>query len=317
MPAPLDERLPPAVLLMGPTATGKTEAALALADRLPVGIVSVDSALVYRGMDVGTAKPDRALLARYPHALVDILDPAEPYSAARFRADALREMQAIAARGRVPLLVGGTMLYFKALTEGLSQLPAADPAIRAELERRLAREGTRALHAELAAVDPDAAARIHPNDPQRIGRALEVWRATGRPLSALQRRAEQQPAPWRFLAFALLPATRGPLHARIAARFARMMERGFLDEVRGLRARGDLTRDHPSMRAVGYRQLWQHLDGACDLAEAVARGTHATRQLAKRQHTWLRSWGSLRCFDPDAGDPRDALVAAVGEALTG
>jgi tRNA dimethylallyltransferase len=306
---------PLAILLMGPTASGKTDAALALTATFPLEIVSVDSALVYRGMDIGTAKPSREVLARAPHHLIDIADPAEPYSAAKFRADALRTMAEVAARGRTPLLVGGTMLYYKALADGLSDLPESDPVMRAELEVRLAREGAPALHAELAQVDPDSAARIHRNDPQRITRALEVFRMTGKPLSALQRRADQPAPPWRFASFALAPMDRAVLHARIAARFEQMMQAGFLDEVRGLKARGDLDPELPSMRAVGYRQLWEHLDGACTLDQAVARGIHATRQLAKRQFTWLRSWPELTWVEATAADAHAQLVDAVGKVL--
>ena len=306
---------PLVILLMGPTASGKTDAALRLVERFPLDIVSVDSAMVYRGMDVGTAKPSRDLLARAPHRLIDILDPAEAYSAARFCQDASREMAAIVRGGRTPLLVGGTMLYFKALTAGLSTLPAADPAIRAELDARMAREGSAALHAELARVDPAAAARIHRNDPQRIQRALEVWRMTGEPLSSLQRRAERPPAPYRFASFALAPTDRALLRARIGERFARMMDAGFLEEVRHLRARGDLTAAHSAMRAVGYRQLWQHLDGEHTLDEAVARGVHATRQFAKRQLNWLRAWPALTEFDAaDAATPA-ALESAIASVV--
>jgi tRNA dimethylallyltransferase len=304
-----------AILLMGPTASGKTDAALALCERFPLEIVSVDSALVYRGMDIGTAKPSRELLARAPHHLIDLCDPSEPYSAARFRSDALRVMDGIAARGRTPLLVGGTMLYYKALASGLSDLPASDPVMRAELELRVAREGAPALHAELAAVDPESAARIHRNDPQRITRALEVFRATGKPLSTLQRRADQPAPPWRFSAFALAPMDRAVLHLRIGARFEQMMKAGFLDEVRALKARGDLHADLPSMRAVGYRQLWEHLDGKGTLDEAVARGVHATRQLAKRQFTWLRSWPDLAWIEATADDAQASLTAGVERAL--
>ena len=307
--------LPLAILLMGPTASGKTDAAVRLAERFPLDIVSVDSALIYKDMDIGTAKPGPEVLARAPHRLIGFLDPAEPYSAARFRADALREMDAIVAAGRTPLLVGGTMLYFKALTDGLSDLPSSDPQVRAELDLRLAREGSAALHAELAAVDPAAAARIHPNDPQRIQRALEVYRATGQPISALQKRAEQPPAPYRFLKLALAPADRDALRERISLRFQAMMAAGFLDEVRRLRARGDLTPEHNSMRAVGYRQLWSHLAGEHTLDEAVALAINATRQFSKRQLTWLRGMEGVEWFDADAPDVRERLAARVAAAL--
>jgi len=308
---------PLAILLMGPTASGKTDAAAELVARFPLEIVSVDSALVYRGMDVGTAKPGPELLARAPHRLIDFLDPLEPYSAARFRADALREMADIVRAGRTPLLCGGTMMYFKALTDGLSDLPSSDPAVRAELDLRMAREGSAALHAELAAVDPEAAARIHRNDPQRIQRALEVFRATGQPISVLQDRAAQPPAPYRFAKLALAPADREKLRARIGERFSRMMAQGFLDEVRALKARGDLTPDHNSMRAVGYRQLWAHLAGEGTLDEAVALAINATRQFSKRQLTWLRGMEGVEWFDADAPDVRERLAARVGALLAG
>jgi tRNA dimethylallyltransferase len=307
---------PLAILLLGPTASGKTALAERLAARFPLGIVSVDSALVYRGMDVGTAKPDAATLARAPHRLIDLVEPTESYSAARFRADALAAMADIVQAGRTPLLVGGTMLYVKALCEGLSDLPSADPALRAGLDARLAREGSVALHAELARVDPDAAKRIHPNDPQRIQRALEVWYATGEPISARQGRREA-PADYRYVKLAVAPADRAELHRRIAARFHAMMAQGFLDEVRRLRARGDLTPRHPAMRAVGYRQLWAHLDGEGTLEAAVERGIHATRQLAKRQLTWLRSMEGVAWFDAAEPAVGEAVEAAVGEALAG
>jgi tRNA dimethylallyltransferase len=277
-----------AIGLAGPTAAGKTASALAIADALPVEIVSVDSALVYRGMDIGTAKPGAAERARVPHHLIDLLDPAEAYSAALFVADARRLVAEIAARGRIALLVGGTMLYFKALTEGLDALPAADPALRAAIEAEAARDGWAALHAELARVDPSTAARLPPGDTQRIQRALEVWRATGRPLSQWQRGAAADArARLPLPLISLEPRERAWLHTRIAERFRAMLDAGFVDEVRRLRARGDLHAGLPSMRSVGYRQAWTALDeGRLDtLAE---RGIAATRQLAKRQLTWLR-----------------------------
>ncbi|MFC4762588.1 tRNA (adenosine(37)-N6)-dimethylallyltransferase MiaA [Dyella koreensis] len=289
----------PAIFLMGPTASGKTALACALSERFPVELVSVDSALVYRGMDIGTAKPDAATLVRYPHALIDIRDPAEPYSAADFRADALAAMQAITARGRVPLLVGGTGLYFRALHKGLSSLPEADAAIRERLTEEAGRLGWPALHERLRQLDPAAAARIGPNDAQRIQRALEVIELTGRPLSEQQQGGNGERFPWRVLKLALLPADRAPLHARIAERFDAMLAQGFLDEVRRLRARGDLHADLPAIRAVGYRQAWEHLDGQTSAAEFRDRGVFATRQLAKRQITWLRGELDARTFDPD------------------
>lgn len=287
---------PPAIFLMGPTAAGKTDLALRLVRELPVEIISVDSAMVFKGMDIGTAKPDAALLAEAPHRLIDFLDPAESYSAARFRADALAHMQEIRAAGRIPLLAGGTMLYFRTLLQGLSPLPEADPRIRAELEARAAAEGWPALHAELAAVDPVAAERLHPNDAQRIQRALEVYRLSGRPLSELQRGGTDD-LPWDVLQLAVAPAERAELHERIAQRFRQMLEQGLLEEVKALRARPDLHLGLPAMRAVGYRQLWLHLDGAWDLAEATERGIAATRQLAKRQLTWLRGNAEVRWLD--------------------
>ena len=276
-----------AVLLAGPTGAGKTDLALHLAERFPVEIVSVDSAQVYRGMDIGTAKPAAAVRARVPHHLVDVCDPAEAYSAGRFRRDALELIAAIRARGRVPLLVGGTMLYFRALTRGIAPLPEADPVVRAAIDLRARVVGWPALHAELAALDPEAAARIRPADGQRIQRALEVLQVTGERLSQLQRLAD--PPPLTFAAFALVPDDRAGLYARIDARFREMMAAGLLEEVRALRARGDLDGDLPSLRSVGYRQLWAHLAGHCSLDEAVAAGQRATRNLAKRQLTWIRS----------------------------
>lgn len=276
-----------AVLLAGPTCAGKTALALDLAERFPVEIVSVDSAQVYRGMDIGTSKPSAAIRARVPHHLVDICDPSDPYSAGRFRRDATDLIRAIRARGRVPLLVGGTMLYFRALLRGIAPLPEADPDTRARIDERARHMGWPTLHAELAALDPDAAARIQPADGQRIQRALEVLELTGRRLSDLQRQAE--PAPFALASFALVPEDRPLLYRRIDARFLEMMGQGLLDEVSALRSRGDLHPDLPSLRSVGYRQLWSHLEGACRLDEAIAAGQRATRNLAKRQLTWLRS----------------------------
>jgi len=276
-----------AVCVMGPTCTGKTALALQLAQQFPVEIVSVDSALVYRGMDIGTSKPSAAERAAVPHHLIDICDPSEIYSAGRFRRDALACIDAIRARGRVPLLVGGTMLYFRALTHGLAPLPEADPGVRALIDARGRDLGWPALHAELAARDPVAAARIRPLDAQRIQRALEVIELTGGRLSDLQKLAE--PAPLRLARFALLPLSRAELYDRINARFDAMLAAGFLQEVRDLRARGDLDPNLPSLRAVGYRQLWQHLEGTLTYDDAVAAARQATRNLAKRQLTWLRA----------------------------
>jgi tRNA dimethylallyltransferase len=306
----LDAR-PPAIFLMGPTASGKTALACALAERFPLDLVSVDSALVYRGLDIGAAKPDAATLARHPHALVDIRDPAQPYSAAEFRGDALAAMRAITARGRVPLLVGGTGLYFRALQRGLSELPEADPALRARLAEEGARIGWPALHARLARLDPPAAARIGPNDAQRLQRALEVIELSGRPLSELQRGGHGEAFPWRVLKLALLPGERRSLHTRIAERFDAMLAAGFLDEVRALRARGDLHAELPAIRAVGYRQGWEYLDGATDAAGFRDRAIFATRQLAKRQITWLRAELDARVFDPEVSPPLARAAEAV------
>jgi tRNA dimethylallyltransferase len=304
-----------AVLLMGPTCSGKTALALALADRFEVEIVSVDSALVYRGMDVGTSKPSRELLARVPHHLIDICDPAEPYSAGRFRRDALELIAAIRGRGRVPLLAGGTMLYFRALTHGIAPLPEADARVRAAIDARAAQLGWPALHEELAQRDPEAAARIRPADAQRIQRALEVIELTGRRMSELQKLAA--PSSLRLARFALLPVDRHTLYARIDARFAEMMEGGLLDEVRRLYARGDLDPDLPSLRAVGYRQLWRHLAGKCSLDEAVAEARRATRNLAKRQLTWLRADPEVTWLRSLEDQELATIERAVGRARPG
>jgi len=306
---PTDTR-PPAIFLMGPTASGKTALACALAERFPFAIVSVDSALVYRGLDIGAAKPDAATLARFPHRLIDIRDPVQPYSAAEFRADALREMGSIVVSGRIPLLVGGTGLYFRALQAGLSDLPEADPRVRAHLVDEAAAKGWPALHARLRDLDPIAAERIRPGDAQRIQRALEVIELTGKPLSAQQ---GGMPAPfaYRVLKLALIPVDRARLHTRIAMRMDAMIAGGFLDEVRALRARGDLHPDLPSMRAVGYRQAWQHLDGEFGAGEFRDRAIFATRQLARRQLTWLRGERDARALDPFVPDHLRQAIRAV------
>ncbi len=307
----LSAPLSPALLLMGPTASGKTAVALELAAQLPVDIISVDSALVFRDMDIGTAKPDRATLARFPHRLVDILSPEEAYSAARFREDALAAMGESVARGRIPLLVGGTMLYFKALRQGLSDLPQADPALRAALEAEGRERGWPALHGELARLDPATAARLHPTDPQRIQRALEIIRLTGRPMSALL--AEQRPAPlpYRLLPLALAPTDRAVLHQRIADRFQAMLEAGFMEEMAMLRAKYQLHGDLPAMRCVGYRQAWEVLEGLAPAGELADRGIFATRQLAKRQITWLRADPTAEVFDCLAPDLSAQVAARV------
>ena len=303
-------QLPPAIFLMGPTAAGKTDLALELARQLPCELVSVDSALVYRGMDIGTAKPEPAILAEFPHRLIDIRDPEQAYSAAEFRDDALAAMAEISTAGRIPLLVGGTMLYYRARLDGLAEMPSADPAVRAELERRAAEDGLAVLHAELAQVDPESAARIHPNDPQRIVRALEVHRVSGLSMSEHRRRQQQnrEPLPYRVVQLAVAPAQRKVLHERIARRFARMLEQGFIEEVEALRARPQLHPQLPSMRAVGYRQVWEYLDGRLTREQMIDQGIAATRQLAKRQFTWLRGWEELHWLD---GEDRDVAQRAL------
>ncbi len=292
-----DTAYPPAICIMGPTASGKTELAVELVERLPLEIISVDSAMVYRGMDIGTAKPDAEILARAPHHLVDIVDPSVAYSAARFRDDALQEMATIHAAGRVPLLVGGTMLYFRALQHGLAELPAADPAVRAELEAEAAQKGWATLHSRLGEVDPESAQRIHPNDPQRIQRALEVYTISGRPLSAWLQDAAQTAAPFALVKLALAEAEREQRRIDIARRFQTMLDQGLVAEVETLFQRGDLYAELPSMRAVGYRQIWEYLDARCDYETMREKAITATRQLAKRQMTWLRAEQELNWFD--------------------
>lgn len=287
------------IFLMGPTASGKTALATALYRQLPCELISVDSALVYRGMDIGTAKPTAEELAQAPHHLIDIRDPASNYSAADFRSDALRLIAEIQHRGNIPLLVGGTMMYFKALLDGISALPEADPVVRAQLETEAAQKGWASLHEELAKIDPVSAQRIHPNDPQRINRALEVYRITGRSMTELT--AEKgEPFAYPVHQFAIAPSERAVLHQRIALRFDQMLAAGFEQEVIQLRKRADLHLDLPSMRCVGYRQMWQYLDGECNFEQMRERGIAATRQLAKRQLTWLRSWQNLTWLDSDA-----------------
>jgi len=293
----------PVFVLTGPTGAGKTEWALRLARSAPVEIVSVDSALVYRGLDIGTAKPSRAVRASVAHHLIDICEPTESYSAGRFVADALAAIGEIHARRRVPLLVGGTMLYLRALLDGLAVLPQASAPLRAQLDARAALHGWPALHAELAALDPAAAARIAPHDSQRIQRALEVCLASGQPLSVLQRATSSPLAETPLRYWMLCPSDRAQLHERIARRFEAMMAAGFLEEVRALRQRGDLTAYNPAMRAVGYRQLWAHLEGRYRLEEAVRRAVAATRQLAKRQLTWMRAERRGQWLDPDTAEP--------------
>ena len=299
---------------MGPTASGKTALAVSLVERFPLEIISVDSALVYRGMNIGTAKPDAATLARAPHHLLDIRDPTDAYSAAAFCDDARRLMADIVARGRVPLLVGGTMLYFRALLRGLDDLPRADAALRKQLEAEAALSGWPALHAELAAVDPVTAARLAPNDSQRIGRALEIFRLTGTPMSALLDRAQSE-LPYRVLQLALIPPDRAVLHQRIADRFDAMLADGLIDELKSLRQTYALTPDLPAMRAVGYRQAWAYLEGEISLDELRETGIAATRQLAKRQLTWLRSWPDAVALDCLAEDLDAQATARVERHL--
>ncbi|WP_296266043.1 tRNA (adenosine(37)-N6)-dimethylallyltransferase MiaA [Pseudomonas sp. UBA6562] len=313
---------PPAIFLMGPTAAGKTDLAIELTRHLPCELISVDSALVYRGMDIGTAKPDKATLAAHPHRLIDILDPAQSYSAAEFRRDALQAMAEISARGNIPLLVGGTMLYYKALLDGLADMPAADAQVRAELEHLAQTQGLEALHRQLAEVDPVSAARIHPNDPQRLIRALEVYRVSGLSMTAHRARqlAESRDAdagaaghlPYTVASLAIAPTDRHILHQRIALRFSQMLEQGLVGEVRKLRDRADLHAGLPSIRAVGYRQVWDHLDGKLDENEMQERGIIATRQLAKRQFTWLRGWSDVHWLDSLACDNLSRTLKYLG-----
>ncbi|HEX2138225.1 MAG TPA: tRNA (adenosine(37)-N6)-dimethylallyltransferase MiaA [Woeseiaceae bacterium] len=300
---------------MGPTASGKTELAVRLVENLPLAIISVDSAMVYRGMDIGTAKPEAAILRRAPHRLIDIREPEDTYSAGDFVRDAQAEMANIRAAGRVPLLVGGTMMYFRALTRGIAELPAADAQLRRGIDREARAEGWPALHARLAEVDPAAAARIAPNDSQRIQRALEVWRASGRPLSAwLADEQSRTPAPC-YLRIGLVPEPRASLHRRIETRFRHMLEAGFVDEVIRLQQRPALAAGSPAMRAVGYRQIWSYLDGRSTLDEAYRNAVTATRQLAKRQMTWLRTEDGLTCHNPLEEDVFGAISARIRERL--
>ncbi|PIL46077.1 tRNA (adenosine(37)-N6)-dimethylallyltransferase MiaA [Massilia eurypsychrophila] len=303
---------PRAVAIMGPTASGKTAAALAIARETPAEIISVDSALVYRGMDIGTAKPSAEELASVPHHLIDIIDPTESYSVAQFRAETLRLVADISARGKLPLLVGGTMMYFKGLTDGLDDLPGADPQLRAEIEAEAARIGWPGMHEKLRALDPVTADRLAPNDAQRINRALEITQLAGRPMSELLSGRGKLDLPFDLVSFALEPSDRSVLHARIATRFDQMLGRsddsGIVAEVAGLRARGDLHPGLPSMRCVGYRQAWDYLDGTIDRAALRETGIIATRQLAKRQLTWLRSMPERIVIDCLAGDPAPAML---------
>ena len=302
---------PPVVFLMGPTASGKTAAACRLVDRFDCEIVSVDSALVYRGLDIGTAKPTPALLQRYPHHLLDLCDPRESYSAAQFRDDAHALIASIRSRGRIPLLVGGTGLYFRVLEHGIAAVPAGDPDVRRGLEEELASTGLAAMHGRLTAIDPSSARRIHPNDQQRTLRALEIFAITGQPMSDLLRQKALPQAQFPIIKMILAPQDRGVLHARIAARFRGMLAAGFINEVGALRDRGDLSLDRPALRAVGYRVIWRYLAGHYRFDEMVERGIIATRQLAKRQLTWFRAISDASWFDSD--DP--GLERQLGVAL--
>ena len=292
-----DKTLPPAIFVMGPTASGKTDLAIEIQKHFPVELISVDSALIYKGMDIGTAKPDKETLRQAPHRLIDIIDPSEVYSVANFREDALREMQEITEAGRVPLLVGGTMLYYRALEYGLAKLPNADPELRQRLENEAKEQGWGALHKRLAEVDKQAAERIHENDTQRIQRALEVYELTGKPLTQHHKEAKHDACPYNLLKIGLLPEERSWLHERIARRFNIMLEQGFINEVKGLYERDDLHSKLPAIRAVGYRQTWEYLCGDIDFNTMKERGIVATRQLAKRQITWLRSEQKLNIFN--------------------
>lgn len=305
--------LPPAIFIMGPTASGKTALAVELARRLPVEIIGVDSGQIYRGMEIGSAKPDAETLRVAPHRLINIREPYESYSAAEFRGDALREMRQITAAGRIPLLVGGTMLYFRALEHGLSPMPSADVEVRARLEAQAAELGWVAMHARLAEVDPVAAARIHPNDPQRIQRALEVYELTGTSMTELTSVQVKESLPYHLCKLAIAPKDREVLRERIALRFHQMIEQGFIEEVEALYARGDLNLDMPSMRSVGYRQIWYYIEGKYSRVEAIERGIIASRQLAKRQMTWLRSDTNVHWFDSTEANLLDSVLKCLAD----
>jgi len=303
--------LPKAIFLMGPTASGKTDLAIELTKRLPCEIISVDSALIYKGMDIGSAKPTAEEQAQAPHHLIDIIDPATSYSAADFRADALKHMQAITEAGKIPLLVGGTMLYFKVLLEGLSPVPTSVPEIRQAIEAEAKLRGWESLHQELALYDPESAARLHPNDAQRVCRAIEVYRLTGKSLTELTQQ-KGDALPYDVAQFAIAPTDKAVLHERIERRFKLMVDGGFEAEVQALYQRDDLHLDLPSMRCVGYRQMWEYIDGQMDHDEMIFRGVVATRQLAKRQMTWLKSWNDLTWLDSKANDNLEKVLLSVG-----
>lgn len=312
-----DNDKPLAIFLMGPTASGKTALAVDLVEQLNCDIISVDSALIYRGMDIGTAKPDAETLARAPHRLINICEPSESYSAAQFRDDALREMAEIHQAGKIPLLTGGTMMYYKRLYDGVADLPSASPEVRAELDAWAEKDGLGALHKRLQEIDPVSAERIHPNDPQRLQRALEVFQLTGKSLTQhwQEQKQHREHFPFRVLSLAVNPAERKDLHERIALRYQLMLEQGFINEVEQLRARGDLDLSLSSMRSVGYRQVWEYLDGAYDYDTMVHKGIVATRQLAKRQITWLRSWPDLHWLLTESPDLSAQVLKKVESSL--
>ncbi len=307
------KKLPVAVSIMGPTGTGKTDLAVELVSRFPFEIISVDSALVYRGMDIGTAKPDKAILEQAPHRLIDMIDPDDVYSAASFRKDALSEMEKITRSGKIPLLVGGTGLYFRALLEGISALPSADPVVREKLEQEAADLGWKAMHDRLAEIDPIAADRIHPNDPQRIERALEVYEITGRPITSFFNKGLEQVCPYNMINVILEPEDRRWLHKRLAKRFDQMMKQGIVEEVRAVQQQFDLKADSPSMRLVGYRQVWQYLAGEIDQATMVEKAVIATRQLAKRQLTWFRSTNDAKRILIDTTAPLHEILQILNK----
>lgn len=304
--------LPPAICVMGPTASGKTDVAVHLVENLPVEIISVDSVLIYKDMNIGSAKPDAKTLAIAPHRLIDFLDPAQAYSVAEFQRDALKAMDEITRQGKIPLLVGGTMLYFRALLDGLSELPASDESVRQKLEAEAAEIGWLAMHDKLKIVDPVAAEKIHPNDPQRIQRALEVYEISGEPLSTLQIKHKSKISlPYNVTKFIINPNDRSVLHQRIEKRFHQMLDLGFIDEVKALHCRGDLNADIPSMRAVGYRQVWEYLEDQRDYASMIDRGIVVTRQLAKRQLTWLRNEQEATWFDSQQADIKNRILKSL------